>query len=147
MALTVTIKSTDVFGNKRVHIVEIGFDDSYPTGGEPLTARSLGMSAVDFALFEPSAGYTFEYDHTNEKIKAYRSASHAHDLVFKANAAANAVTMAANSLRNATGGDLTVVGGGADGGIAVIAQAALAEVTAAVDLLALTNVRGLIVGS
>ncbi len=42
---------------------------------------------------------------------------HAHDLVFAANPAANAVTMAANSLRNATAGALTVVGAGADGGI------------------------------
>jgi len=44
-------------------------------------------------------------------------ADHAHDLVFNANAAANAVTMAANSLRNATAGALTVTGGGADGGV------------------------------
>ena len=50
-------------------------------------------------------------------------AVHAHDLVFEANPAANAVTMAADSLRNATAGALTVTGGGVDGGVQDIAAA------------------------
>lgn len=44
-------------------------------------------------------------------------AAHAHNMIYKANPAANAVTMAANSLHNATAGDITVAGAGADGGI------------------------------
>ena len=91
--------------------------------------------------------------------------THSHDLIFKANAAANAVTMAANSLRNATAGDLTVTGGGADGGIAAITggtpagtnnapaftgtavgAAALVEVANTTDLSALTGVKFMAIG-
>ena len=53
--------------------------------------------------------------HAGADVAAH--ADHAHDLVFEANPAANAVTMAADSLRNASAGALTVTGGGADGGV------------------------------
>jgi hypothetical protein len=74
MALTVSIDKQDVFGSKRVNHCTIGFDSSYPTGGESLTARNLGLSGVDLVLFEPALGHTFEYDHTNLKAKVYRQA-------------------------------------------------------------------------
>lgn len=86
-------------------------------------------------------GFAVRWSTTDKCFHAFyptnAAAAHAHDLVFKANAAANAVTMAANSLRNATGGDLTVTGGGADGGIATggaITAAAAAEVANDVDV-------------
>jgi len=133
MALTITMKKTDVFGNKRFHIVELAFDTSYPTGGESLTAGSCGMAMIDFALFEPSSGYTFEYDHTNSLIKAYVPVS----------INAGSETAGANNTICKTGatGPLEVAGTG------TAFQVAGAEVTATTDLSALTAVRGLVIGS
>jgi len=47
----------------------IGFDSSYPTGGE---AIDLPLNEVNGMLIENKAGYSFEYDRTNKKIKAYQ---------------------------------------------------------------------------
>ncbi len=74
MSLTVTIDNQDIFGNKRVNDCSIGFDSSYPTGGESLSARNFGLSGIDLVLFEAAHGMTFEYDHTNNKVKAFRQA-------------------------------------------------------------------------
>lgn len=52
----------------------ITFDASYPTGGEPLTAASLGLASVLMAMVQPAAGYAFVYDITNSKVLAYRGA-------------------------------------------------------------------------
>lgn len=50
----------------------IAFDNSYPTGGESLTAAELGFSkAPDVVKIPPKSGYVFEYDATNQKVKAY----------------------------------------------------------------------------
>lgn len=150
MGLTISNQKTSVFGNKRTSTFDVAFDSSYPTGGESLSLGTLGLSEVDIVLISQKSGYVLEYDYTNNKVLAYRSAAftHAHSLIFKANAAANAVTMAANSLHNATAGDLTVVGGGADGGIASYtgAAATLTEVADTTDLSALTGVRFMAIG-
>ena len=69
MSLTVSIDKQDVFGNKRFHHFTLGFDSSYPTGGESLTPRNLGLSGIDHIQLEPGYGFLFEYDYTNEKIK------------------------------------------------------------------------------
>lgn len=72
MALTLTRVGNEVHsvGNLRATIFEVAFDNSYPTGGEALTAADLGLVTIEFVLFEPAAGYTFEYDHTNSKVIA-----------------------------------------------------------------------------
>lgn len=72
MALTVTRVGSGVesMGSLRASIVDLAFDDSYPTGGEALTPATLGLSDVVFALVEPAAGYSFEYDHANDKVIA-----------------------------------------------------------------------------
>jgi len=72
MALTVTIHRQDHLGNKRLHIVGLTFDSSYPTGGESLTARNCGLSTIDHIQLEPASGLSFEYDHTNSKVKVYQ---------------------------------------------------------------------------
>ena len=69
--LTVAIQKRSVFGNKRVRVVDVDFDSSYPTGGESLTAADLGLSVVDIVIPSPKSGYVFEYDYTNSKLKAY----------------------------------------------------------------------------
>lgn len=75
MAATVTSVTgrAESIGSKRFVIVDIALDASYPTGGESITAGTFGLATVDFVLCEPSAGYTFEYDHANSKLLAYYS--------------------------------------------------------------------------
>ena len=65
-------------------ISEITFDSSYPTGGELLTPRMLGMNVIEFVEIEPSGGYFFEYDHANQKVKVLTpiKAVAAHDHTF-----------------------------------------------------------------
>ena len=46
----------------------IAFDSAYPIGGESMTFPSF---TPGYVAIEPYGGYTFEYDHTNEKIKAF----------------------------------------------------------------------------
>lgn len=48
----------------------LALDSSYPTGGETLT---FGFTPA-FVKFETQGGYTFQYDHTNEKIKVFQEA-------------------------------------------------------------------------
>lgn len=74
MALTVTrIYGPDSVGNRYQSVSTIAFDSSYATGGEALTVAQLGLSDDGEVHIEvhPSAGYVFEYDHTNNKVKAY----------------------------------------------------------------------------
>lgn len=73
MAVTITTNSDDrtVVGNKRMVMGTIAFDSSYPSNGEALTPANLGLERINFIQFEPTGGYTFEYDHTNQKVKVY----------------------------------------------------------------------------
>ena len=121
-------------GLMRESLYKVAFGDgvkTVPTNGVPLPGLDkFGLRRVDFHQLAPVTinGYHYRYDEANHSIRIFESAAHAHNLMFKANAAANAVTMAANSLRNASAGDLTVAGGGADGGIMSVAGRPLTEV-------------------
>jgi len=77
MAITITTREGDpisVGGTSRYAQLDIALDTSYPAGGESLTPASVGFSTFDCVLAEPSKGYTFEYDHTNSTLKAFRNA-------------------------------------------------------------------------
>jgi hypothetical protein len=74
MSLTTTLVTQDVFGNKRMNCLNLAFDSSYPTGGEALAAQTMGLLNIDYVQFEPSEGFTFSYDHTNNKVQAYQVA-------------------------------------------------------------------------
>lgn len=81
MAYTVTTLSgsADKFkdANKRVGFFEITFTGTYPTGGEPLTARDFGMRRIFTVLgcSTEAAGQTSAwqvfYDRTNSKLKLF----------------------------------------------------------------------------
>ncbi len=73
MALTVTTNLHQVWGTRRVKLITLAFDSSYPTGGEALPAGNLkfGLQKVDFVNITNSSGYSFQYDYTNDKILAY----------------------------------------------------------------------------
>ena len=70
MSLTITNKEFSVFGTKRVVFCDLAFDSVYPTGGESLTPSDLGLSEAKFVSVAGKSGYIFEYDYTNENLKA-----------------------------------------------------------------------------
>ena len=82
MALTIArVSGADsTFGNKRIKTRTITFDDSYPTGGESLTAADLGLRTLDAVIphgaFRKTADSTdaiaVSYNHTTAKLVAYR---------------------------------------------------------------------------
>lgn len=75
--MTISANSHDytVFGNKAVVLADIALDSSYPFGGEAVDTDALfGIHTVDMAMIEPKDGYTFQYDYTNNKIKAFAPA-------------------------------------------------------------------------
>lgn len=72
MSVAVTEIARTVFGNKRAVLASIAFDSSYPTGGEPLSAQTLGLQTIDAVLVEGlSAGRGVAYDKTNSKLLVY----------------------------------------------------------------------------
>ncbi len=94
-------------------------DTGFSSGTFKILALQSALAAHAAAAGGPEncAGAAATMTHAQIVAAITDHAVHAHDLVFQANPAANAVTMAANSLRNASAGALTVVGAGADGGI------------------------------
>jgi len=69
VALTITTPVSSVFGNKRVVIANVAFDNSYPTGGETLAASGLGLEVVDSILVSPHGTRVVTYE--GGKLKVY----------------------------------------------------------------------------
>ncbi|MBU7006306.1 hypothetical protein [Phosphitispora fastidiosa] len=82
MAASVVVKKRNKFGNGYAVTADVTLDDSYPTGGEALTAKQFGLAVLNFILPSPAAGYIFEFDHDNSKLKAFTpvkaQAAHSH---------------------------------------------------------------------
>jgi hypothetical protein len=84
MALTNTAVAGASYSvaNKRCRVLNIAFDSSYPTGGEPLTAADCGLKKIEqFIPHGVARGGTGDvaavavaYDHTNSKLFAYETA-------------------------------------------------------------------------
>ncbi len=70
-AVTVSNRTLVSLGNKRMRLFDVAFDSSYPAGGESLSIRGMGFSAIDQVQIQAKDGYTFEYDTSNNKIKAF----------------------------------------------------------------------------
>tara|TARA_R100001015_G_C4620714_1_gene177729 strand:- start:1544 stop:1867 length:324 start_codon:yes stop_codon:yes gene_type:complete len=79
MAITITNPGSSadvpgVQGNIKYVIKDITFDDSYPTGGEGLSATQLGLEEVYIVLIsQKSDGYVVQYDYSNEKLEIYEA--------------------------------------------------------------------------
>lgn len=124
MALTISNLKRIKLGNAYAVTADITFDKSYDAGGEPLTARNIGLNVLTMLMCEPQGGYTFEYDHTNKKVKAMVPIS----------AAANeGVADANNTLIKGATSKLEVAGTG------TAFQVAGQEVTDEADLSTLTT--------
>lgn len=76
MGLTVTPTTPDKVpintGVERFVAGTATFDSSYITGGEALTAATLGLTRLDRLVFEAKSGYQFDYDYTNQKVRVFQ---------------------------------------------------------------------------
>lgn len=55
----------------RQRVVAVTADTDYPTGGWPVTPANFRLTGIRHMDLESVAGYVFEYDDANAKIKAY----------------------------------------------------------------------------
>lgn len=140
--ITVTVeKLTKYDSSEKCNYLTLAFGDgvkTYPAGGVPLDISKLGMVALVRALdvFDDGiSAYTWTYDKANKKLIAKNASgsSHTHALLLKNAAVADGATTRVNAGTNLlganTGSDITVAGGGANGGVvaATPAAASLAE--------------------
>lgn len=72
LAVTTTLKQRTKLGNARMNVCDVAISaESYVTGGIALTAAKLGLGLIYAVLPAPAAGYIFEFDHANSKLKAF----------------------------------------------------------------------------
>lgn len=126
------INLTAAFGNSTL---------TYPSGGIPLDKNKMGVpnEVVDLIIDSPASadGISYKYDKANNKIRMYRVASHAHDVLIKGGQAAASTaavaTYATNILGKEAATDVTIAGADSatKGGVIALAQGSLVEVTAA----------------
>lgn len=137
MGLTISNKEFTVFGTKRVVFCDIAFDASYPTGGESLTPSDLGLSEAKFVSIAGKSGYIFEYDYTNEKLKAMTPTAN------QGAVTTDKVTITASGAANITDGQSCIV----DATFRSEVDAAPAdEVGNTTDLSAVTGVKVMFIG-
>jgi hypothetical protein len=79
MPLTFANREDLSVGNERGVRVDITFDDSYLTNGEPLTPADLGLSRVNQLVSDQGGlganfGRVIQYDRDNELLLAFESA-------------------------------------------------------------------------
>ena len=79
MALAFSVRSNFVVGNKRMKIVDVTFDSSYPDNGEAITAANFGLRKVDQIICGPavasdgSTAVLISWDRANSKLLAFES--------------------------------------------------------------------------
>lgn len=75
MAFTVTEDTVFVAGDKRIVFATLGFDSSYPTGGEALAASDFdqlsGIEEVVIASSPPEGTEVVVWDRANSKLKVF----------------------------------------------------------------------------
>lgn len=78
MSLTLTIlRRYHLIGGGDMKLVDVLFDSSYPTGGEPLSGAEVGLSQI-LAAMDTNSGsgdgsFRFKYNPATGKLLAYRS--------------------------------------------------------------------------
>lgn len=126
----------------KVYNFSVAFGDgalTYPSGGIPLTKAKLGCpnEIVSLVIDGPGSadGLIYKYDKANNKIRMYRAAGHAHDLLIKGGQAAsttnNAAHYATDILGKEAATDATIAGSASatKGGVIALAAGALVEVS------------------
>lgn len=104
MAVTVAVVNRSKMNSLHFVVADITLDNSYITGGEPVPPEQLGFHTIDFLSPAQTAGYTFEFDHVNKKLKAfygtngYTLAAHSHSENTAAAYTQNATTATAGAV-------------------------------------------------
>jgi hypothetical protein len=102
LAFAKVFDAASVSGTIRETFYDVTFDSSYPTGGEAISPKDLGLSQIYgldvlgsslVAGTAPTSRYRFEWDYKNGKLQAFASATPAGTIAV-------------------TDGAVTVVGGG-----------------------------------
>lgn len=113
---------------------------TYGAGGVPITLALVGMPNIieDLIIYDNGISvYVWSYDRVNMKLTATQAPvqTHTHNLLLKnaavADGASARVNAGANLLGANTGSDLTVTGGGANGGVVstTLAAAGLSQIS------------------
>lgn len=123
MGASVSVKKRGKFGNGLLVVADVTMDSSYPIGGEAITPQQFGMEVLDFVLPSPAAGYIFEFDHANKKLKVFTPTA-------LSVVADEGVADANNTLIKSAAGSVEVAGTGE----AFAVNNAAAEVTNTTDL-------------
>lgn len=147
---TITGQSVDNFSNKNV-FATLAFGDgskTYPSGGIPITLGSLGLPNVikEMQFIDMgTAGYFASYDLANNKLRLFTGGSHSHSLSLKNAAVADGATTRVNAGTNLlganTGSDISIAGGGANGGIASASAGVMVELTGGSTAVAATTLK------
>lgn len=137
MSLTITNIEHSALANRRVIFCDVAFDSSYPTGGEALAPATIGLQKIDMMMVPGKSGYSFEYDYTNSKLKAFTPTA------AQAAVTADKITITASGAAAITDGQSCTVS--ADFRSAVDAAAA-DEVANTTDLSAVTTVKVMAIG-
>lgn len=128
MGLTVSIVKLTKNIRQKVVVADITYDSSYASGGESLTPAMLGLNTIDLMLTSIKSGYLFEYDYSNQKLKAlYARPAVTGTLAASIDSGATPVTSSA-----ANGAVVTLSGNPA------VAAAVAGDVTASTDLSTIT---------
>lgn len=127
----------------REFVMKLQYGDgalTYPSGGVPLLAGSLGCpnQIISFSFIDASVGdgYDYKYDYANNAIRIYNStASHTHSLFLNqadvVDGAGTRVNAATNLIGANSGADISIAGVAdttGHGGIVNVAGSAGAEV-------------------
>lgn len=138
---TIQGKQKKLEDGRRINYVKIVMGDAastYPSGGLSLNKGNLGCPTnIDSVkvIDDAAQGIKWAFDATNVKMRAFLMTNHSHDVLLKnaavADGATTRVNAGANLLGANTGGDLTVTGGGANGGVVAKSDLALSEASTA----------------
>jgi hypothetical protein len=89
MAVTVTVQRRGDLGAIRSTVCDIKLDTSYPTGGYPIALNAVGLETIDAVLTSTSAGYVYDFDLTNRKLKVYWTGAAVSGVLAEVTAATN----------------------------------------------------------
>jgi hypothetical protein len=149
MALTIVVAQTLYTEPRgRMTLGSIAFDNHYPgdVNGYAVTAAQFGFKTQLYGIFFQVPGLNATYNLASGKVQCWVGVpAHTHDLLLKnaavADGATTRVNAGANLLGANTGGNLTVAGGGANGGIvANTVSNPMVEVAHTINLAAYSGV-------
>lgn len=157
--ITVTVeKLTKLESSEKCNYLTLAFGNgvlTYGAGGVPVTPAQLGMSTFirSLVVFDNGiSAYSWSFDKTNKKLTATYTGgvAHSHSLTLKNAAVADGATTRVNAGTNLLGGntgsDITVAGGGANGGVAAATPGAATQTQPSTVAIAAQTLKVQVIG-